>query len=188
MDWKPEVEQLQRLRQMRKRMGGPEGVARQHAHGRLTVSERIDLFADPSSFQETSTLAGRAQWDDDGTLKSFRADAYVTGQAQLDGRPVIVEAGDFTNRGGASDSGVPYPRVEISRLAAVQRIPFIRLLDGAGGSVRNYDPEARAAGRDHGRPAAWPRATSWRRCRWWRWSWARWRACRPCTSATATSR
>jgi acetyl-CoA carboxylase carboxyltransferase component len=148
MDWKPEVEQLQRLRQLRKRMGGPEGVARQHAQGRLTVRERIDLFADAGSFQETSTLAGRAVWDDDGRLQSFRSDAYVTGQATLDGRPVVVEAGDFTNRGGASDSGVPYPRVEVSRLAAIQRIPFIRLLDGAGGSVRNYDPEARAAGRD----------------------------------------
>lgn len=148
MDWKPEVEQLRRLRQLRKRMGGAEGIARQHAQGRLTVRERIDLFADPDSFQETSTLAGRALWDDDGRLQSFRADAYVTGQANLDGRPVVVEAGDFTNRGGSSDSGVPYPRVDVSRLAAVQRVPFIRLLDGAGGSVRNYDPEARAAGRD----------------------------------------
>ena len=154
MDWKPEVEQLERLRRFRKRMGGPEGIARQHAQGRLTVRERIDLFADAASFQETSTLAGRALWGDDGELQSFRADAYVTGQANLDGRPVIIEAGDFTNRGGSADSGIPYPRVDVSRLAAIQRIPFIRLLDGAGGSVRNYDPEARAAGRDQSSPAA----------------------------------
>ncbi|HEX3917295.1 MAG TPA: carboxyl transferase domain-containing protein [Caulobacteraceae bacterium] len=152
-DWKPEVEQLARLRNLRKRMGGPDGVARQHAQGRLTVRERIDLFADAGSFQETSTLAGRALWDDDGQVRSFRADAYVTGQVLLGGRPAIVEAGDFTNRGGSSDSGIPYPRVDTARLAAVQRIPFIRLLDGAGGSVRNYDPAARAAGGDGSGPA-----------------------------------
>ena len=60
---------------------------------------------------------------------------------------MIVEGGDFTIRGGASDSGTPYPRVEVTWLAGELRVPFIRLLDGAGGSVRNYDPEAQQAGR-----------------------------------------
>jgi acetyl-CoA carboxylase carboxyltransferase component len=156
MDWKPEVDQLSRLRRLRKRMGGPAGVARQHAQQRLTVRERIDLFADANSFEETSTLAGRASWNDDGQLLGFHPDAYVTGQVRLDGRAIVIEAGDFTNRGGSADSGIPYPRVDVARLAGVQRIPFVRLLDGAGGSVRNYDPEARAAGRspDGAMPAA----------------------------------
>ena len=151
MDWKPEVEQLQRLRRLRRRMGGPDGVARQHAQGRLTVRERIDLLVDDASFQETSTLAGRASWSEDGALESFRPDAYVTGMAAIGGRPVVVEAGDFTIRGGSADSGIPYPRAGVSYLAGEMRTPFIRLLDGAGGSVRNYDPEARTAGGD---PAA----------------------------------
>jgi len=149
MDWKPEVEQLERLRRLRKRMGGAEAIARQHAQGRLTVRERVDLLADPETFQETSTLAGRAHWDEAGRLVSFRPDAYVSGQAEIEGRPVVIEAGDFTLRGGSSDSGVAYPRgMDVSRLAGELRVPFIRLLDGAGGSVRNYDPEARAAGAD----------------------------------------
>jgi acetyl-CoA carboxylase carboxyltransferase component len=151
MDWKPEVEQLQRLRRLRARMGGPEGVARQHAQGRLTVRERVDLLADEGSFQETSTMAGRARWDDEGQLESFRPDAYVSGFAAIDGRPVVIEAGDFTIRGGSADSGIPYPRVGVSHLAGGLRTPFIRLLDGAGGSVRNYDPQAR---RPEGDPAA----------------------------------
>jgi len=151
MDWKPEVEQLRRLRRLRARMGGPEGVARQHSQGRLTVRERVDLLADGGSFQETSTLAGRASWDEEGQLQSFRPDAYVTGLATIDGRPVVIEGGDFTIRGGSADSGIPYPRVGVSHLAGELRTPFIRLLDGAGGSVRNYDPEAR---KPEGDPAA----------------------------------
>jgi acetyl-CoA carboxylase carboxyltransferase component len=150
-DWKGEVEELQRLRRLRRRMGGPEGVARQHGQGRLTVRERIDLLVDEGGFQETSTLAGRARWSDDDRLESFRPDAYVTGLAAIDGRPVVIEAGDFTIRGGSADSGIPYPRAGVSHLAGELRTPFIRLLDGAGGSVRNYDPEART---ETGDPAA----------------------------------
>jgi len=37
MNWTPEIEQLGRLRRLRKRMGGAESIARQHAQGRLTV-------------------------------------------------------------------------------------------------------------------------------------------------------
>lgn len=146
MSWAPEMEQLERLRRLRKRMGGPEGIARQHSQGRLTVRERMDLLVDDGSFLETSTSAGAAKWDDDGRLESFRPVAYVNGQATIEGRPVIVEGGDFTIRGGASDSGTPYPRVDVARIAGELRVPFIRLLDGAGGSVRNYDPEAKKAG------------------------------------------
>ena len=63
-------------------MGGAEGIARQHAQGRLTVRERVDLLVDEGSFQETSTLAGTARWDDEGRLQSFRPMAYVTGHGQ----------------------------------------------------------------------------------------------------------
>jgi acetyl-CoA carboxylase carboxyltransferase component len=154
MSWTPEMEQLARLRRLRQRMGGAESIARQHAQGRLTVRERVDLLVDPGSFQETSTLAGAAKWDDQGRLESFRPQAYVTGQAKIEGRPVILEGGDFTIRGGSADSGTPYPRVEVAWLAGELRVPFIRLLDGAGGSVRNYDPEARRAGGDPSAPAA----------------------------------
>lgn len=154
MSWMPEIEQLARLRRLRKRMGGAESIARQHAQGRLTVRERVDLLVDAGSFQETSTLAGAAKWDNEGRLESFRPQAYVTGQANIEGRPVILEGGDFTIRGGSADSGTPYSRVEVAWLAGELRMPFIRLLDGAGGSVRNYDPEARRAGGDATGPAA----------------------------------
>ena len=40
--WRPEVAEIERRRQLRAEMGGPEGIARQHKRGKLTVRERID--------------------------------------------------------------------------------------------------------------------------------------------------
>lgn len=151
MSWSPEIEQLERLRRLRKRMGGVEGIARQHAQGRLTVRERLDILTDPGSFLEVGSLVGAAKWSDDGRLESFRPSASVVGQGKIDGRTVVIDGGDFTIRGGASDSSVSYTRVDATRLASEQRVPLIRLLDGAGGSVRNYDTDKKGAA---GGPAA----------------------------------
>ena len=45
MTWEPELEELERRRAFALEMGGPEGVERQRARGKLTVRERIDAFA-----------------------------------------------------------------------------------------------------------------------------------------------
>src|SRR5579884_422386 len=143
MTWMPELEQLELMRELGKRMGGAEGIARQHAQGRLTVRERLDLLLDPQSFQEVATTAGAAAWDDDGRLLSFRPGSTVRGYGLIEGRPVIVQGGDFTIRGGAADGAVAGRGVDTSSLAGELRLPLIKLLDGAGGSVRNYDTQVR---------------------------------------------
>ena len=60
MTWLPEVQELARRRELALRMGGPEGIARQHKNGKLTVRERMDRFVDPGSFQEFAGLTGDA--------------------------------------------------------------------------------------------------------------------------------
>ena len=52
MSWQEEVDELNRRRRIAKTQGGKEGVAKQHARGRLTIRERIDVLLDQSSFQE----------------------------------------------------------------------------------------------------------------------------------------
>lgn len=144
MTWQPEVDELERRRGMAHAMGGPEGIARQHAQGKLTVRERIDALADPGSFREFGELIGHATYED-GALASFRPKASVEGFCELDGRKVIVSGGDFTVRGGSGGSreGGMGAEPGSTRRALEWRIPYVRLLDAAGGSVRTFDEMGR---------------------------------------------
>src|SRR5262245_31220057 len=102
--WGPEVEEIERRKAFARRMGGEENIARQHANGKLTVRERIDLLADPGSFREFMGLSGHATYDN-GTLVDFRPKASVDGILKIDGRKVVVAGGDFTVRGGSGGGG-----------------------------------------------------------------------------------
>lgn len=103
MSWRPELEELEQRRDLARRMGGPEGVARQHEQGKLTVREQISLLADPGSFREMSALVGSATYHGE-ELTGFTPKPAVHGMCALHGRRVIVTGGDSTVRGGAGGS------------------------------------------------------------------------------------
>jgi acetyl-CoA carboxylase carboxyltransferase component len=90
MSWEPEIAELHRRIELAKQMGGPENVRRQHEGGKLTVRERIERLVDPGSFEETGVLAGRAEYDEEGNLVSFRPANYIVGLARIGGRRVVV--------------------------------------------------------------------------------------------------
>lgn len=138
--WQPEVDQLEQRRALARAMGGPEGIARQHAQGKLTVRERIDALADPGSFREFLGLMGQGVYDD-GDLIDFRPKPAVEGVCALDGRKVVVSGGDFTTRGGSAHGSGGGLGMELpaNRRALEWRLPFVRLLDAAGGSVRSFE-------------------------------------------------
>ena len=142
MTWMPEMDELELKRALARRMGGAEGIERQHAQGRLTVRERIDRLLDRESFQEVGTHNGSASYDDDDRLVSYRPSSTIRGYGRIEGRTVIVEGGDFTIRGGAADGTIGGGGRGRPLTALVEElgVPLIRLLDAAGGSVRNYDP------------------------------------------------
>lgn len=142
--WGPEVEELERRRAFARQMGGPEGIARQHANGKLTVRERIDLLADEGSFREFMGLIGRATYEG-LDLTGFTPRAVVEGFCKIDGRKVVVTGGDFTVRGGAGGSSGGGMGMELSanRRALEWRVPYLRLLDAAGGSVRSFEEMGR---------------------------------------------
>lgn len=115
-------------------MGGLERIERQHAQGKLTVRERIALLADPGFFRESMGLAGEGTYED-GRLVNFRPRASVEGFCTLYRRKVVVSGGDFTSRGG---SGMLGTEMAGNRRAVEWRLPFVCLLDAAGGSVRCF--------------------------------------------------
>lgn len=136
MSWEKEVEQIELRRRLAKELGGKEAVDRQHERGRLTVRERIDGLVDELSFREVGPIAGYAELNDDGSLKSFQPGNYVLGVAKVDGRPCVVGGEDFTQRGGSPTPAGLRKSVYAEELACQRRLPLIRFLEGGGGSVR----------------------------------------------------
>jgi len=137
-------------------MGGPEGVARQHSRGKLTVRERIEALVDAGSFREFMPLAGGATYDGD-RLTAFTPRAAVDGLCTIDGRKAIVTGGDYTVRGGSGGGSHGGLGMELAtnRRALEWRVPYIRLLDAAGGSVRSFEEIGRTYLPD-GNSFTWP--------------------------------
>jgi len=138
MVWQPEIDELKNRQSLAGQMGGKEGVERQHKRDKLTVRERIAALADPGSFQEIGGLAGNAVYDDD-KLVAFTPANSVIGTCTLNKRKVVFSAGDFTVRGGAADAAIGNKVGYAENLAGQWRLPYIRLLDATGGSVRTFE-------------------------------------------------
>ena len=157
MTWELEVQELTKRREYAARLGGPEGIARQHSNGKLTVTERLELLADLGSFRQFMGLMGNASYID-GELAAFTPKGSVDGFCTIDGRKVVVTGGDFTVRGGSGGSssggglGMEYAP---NRRALEWRVPYIRLLDAAGGSVRSFEEMGRTYLPD-GNSFTWP--------------------------------
>ncbi len=143
MSWEKEVEELQRRRALAAEMGGAQGIERQRRRGKLTVRERIDALADQNSFHEFMGLSGEAVYTG-GELSAFTPKPSVEGTLELNGRKVVVTAGDFTVRGGSAGTrGGLGQELAANVRAREWRIPYIRLLDAAGGSVRSFEEMGR---------------------------------------------
>ena len=138
MVWQPEIEELERRKRLAERMGGEAGIREQRRRGKLTVRERIDLLADAGSFQEIGQLAGAATYEDH-ELVDLTPSNMVIGLARLDGRRAVLTAGDFTVRGGASDASIGNKGGHAQNMALDWRLPFVRLLDATGGSVKTFE-------------------------------------------------
>jgi acetyl-CoA carboxylase carboxyltransferase component len=154
--WLPEVEELRKRQAFAREMGGPENVARQKAQGKLTVRDRIEQIADPGSFREFMGLMGQAEYAD-GELERFTPRAAVEGFCKMDGRDVVVTGGDFTVRGGSGGGSHGGLGMELAanRRALEWRVPYVRLLDAAGGSVRSFEEMGRTYLPD-GNAFTWP--------------------------------
>lgn len=138
MVWQPEIEELNARAEMANRMGGEEGIAVQHKRGKLTIRERLDTLCDPGTFQEIGGLAGHATYED-GELVNVRPSNTIIGQCKLDGRKVVINGGDFTVRGGASDAAIGNKAGHAQNMARDWRLPYVRLLDASGGSVKTFE-------------------------------------------------
>ena len=134
MSWDKEVAEIEVRRNLSKLQGGDEGVALQHAKGRLTIRERIKYLVG-DSFEEHGEGAGFAEKDSEGHITGFQPANYVIGLGQVKGRRVAIGGEDFTVKGGSPNGAGLRKSVYAEELAVQFRVPLIRLLEGGGGSV-----------------------------------------------------
>jgi len=123
------VEELEKRKLDALAMGGPERVAKQHARGKLTARERIDLLFDSGTFQEFGIL---------GKQPGVRspADAVVTGFGRIDGRCVGVAAYDFTVFGGSMGPTGEVKAARLRELCLRHRMPIVWLVDSGGARIQ----------------------------------------------------
>jgi acetyl-CoA carboxylase carboxyltransferase component len=146
MSWQRELDELRQRERMAREMGGADKVRRQHEGGRLTVRERIERLVDAGSLHEVGAIAGKAEYDADGNLKTLTPANCVMGRAKLGGQPVVVLGDDFTVRGGSADATIPMKPILAERMANELRLPIIRIIEGSGGggSVKTIETTGRA--------------------------------------------
>lgn len=136
MSWQEEVDELNRRRRIATTQGGKEGIAKQHARGRLTIRERIDSLLDKGSFQEQGKATAVPEYDDDDRLLGFVPANYVVGFGKIEDRRVVVGGEDFTLKGGSPNSAGLRKSVYAEHLAVQYKVPLVRMLEGGGGSVK----------------------------------------------------
>ena len=136
MTWKPEIQEIERRKQFAYRMGGEAGIRRQHESGRLTARERIDKLVDSGSWFEIGALAGKGDYDKEGNLVNVHPSNAIIGTARIGGRKVSLDVDDYTIRGGSSEATISEKWIFGENYALEHRIPLVRLVESAGGSVR----------------------------------------------------
>ncbi len=136
MGLKENLEQLERLHREAEVGGGQERIERQHASGKLTARERIDLLLDPASFVETDKFKTHRCTDFDMDKRKIPGDAVVTGYGAIDGRLVYVFSQDFTVFGGSLSGAYAEKVCKIMELAMRDGAPLIGLNDGGGARIQ----------------------------------------------------
>ncbi|MGD0003516.1 MAG: acyl-CoA carboxylase subunit beta [Anaerolineaceae bacterium] len=128
----PRILELRQRRAKAMKGGGEERVARQHARGKLTARERIDLLLDPGSFQEIDTFVVPRVED----VEEFAGDGVVTGYGLVNSRPVYVYAQDFTVLGGALGEMQGRKICQVMDLAVRSGAPIVGLIDSGGARIQ----------------------------------------------------
>ena len=130
------VRDLHDRREKAKLGGGAEKIEKQHASGKLTARERLDLLVDEGTFVEMG-IHGRPHFSQKSMVgKEAAADGVITGWGEVDGRTVAIAAYDFTVMAGSMGMTGELKVTRLREIALKQRMPLIWLLDSAGARIQ----------------------------------------------------
>ncbi|MDP1630334.1 MAG: acyl-CoA carboxylase subunit beta [Caulobacter sp.] len=130
------LEELEERRAQAKAGGGERRVIAQHAKGKLTARERIDLLLDEGSFEEYDMFVEHRCNDFGMQDQRLPGDGVITGWGTINGRVVYVFSKDFTVFGGSLSMTHAQKIVKVQRQAAKVGAPVIGLFDAGGARIQ----------------------------------------------------
>ena len=130
------LKELEKRRAAARLGGGQRRIDAQHAKGKLTARERIEVLLDPGSFEECDMFVEHRSIDFGMEEQKIPGDGVVTGHGTINGRLVFVFSQDFTVFGG-SLSGMHAAKIcKIMDLAMKVGAPVIGLNDSGGARIQ----------------------------------------------------
>src|SRR5213596_613748 len=116
--------------------GGEKRIEAQHARGKLTARERIELLLDKGSFEEFDMFVEHRSTEFGMEKTKVPGDGVVTGWGTVNGRKTFVFAKDFTVFGGSLSETHAQKIVKLQDMAMKARAPIIGLYDAGGARIQ----------------------------------------------------
>ncbi len=130
------IEHLRELREQARLGGGKRRIQAQHAKGKLTARERLDLLLDPGSFVEIDQFVTHRSTEFGLADEKYFGDGVVTGYGTVDGRLVYVFSQDFTVFGGSLSEAHGEKICKVMDLAVENGAPLVGLNDSGGARIQ----------------------------------------------------
>src|SRR3954471_22760117 len=127
---------LRDLREQAQEGGGQRRIESQHAKGKLTARERLDVLLDPGTFVEMDKLVTHRATDFGLGEEKYYGDGVITGHGLIDGRLVYVFSQDFTVFGGSLSETHGQKICKVMDLAMKNGAPVIGLNDSGGARIQ----------------------------------------------------
>ena len=118
------------------RGGGEDKIARQHARGRRTARERLELLLDKGTFTEMDVFVTHDAVDFGLAEQKYLGDGVVTGYGTIHGRLVYVYSQDFTVFGGSVSKAHARKICKVMDMAMKNGAPLIGLNDSGGARIQ----------------------------------------------------
>ena len=116
--------------------GGEKRIEAQHARGKLTARERIELLLDKGSFEEFDMFVEHRSTEFGMEKNKIPGDGVVTGWGTVNGRKTFVFAKDFTVFGGSLSETHALKITKLQDMAMKARAPIIGLYDAGGARIQ----------------------------------------------------
>lgn len=130
------LEELEKRRVQARLGGGQKRIDAQHAKGKLTARERIELLLDEDSFEEFDMFVSHRCVDFNMQETHYPGDGVVTGWGTINGRMTYVYSQDFTVFGGSLSETHAQKICKIQEMAIRNGAPIIGMNDSGGARIQ----------------------------------------------------